>query len=205
MLPAYFCFQTILALERCLASFHFQNADESHRSFQGASAGNLWGPVLHRVNGCWRVGSIRAPPHRSGLFALWKKGTLSLNVGWISLCHTSQAGLKATGPATFLYGQRWGLIMPPASPRMLCVNSFYKGCGKTEKEFGSGFEAATPIFGPFVPSSTHVFTQCRAPACIRSHVSRWMKDVETVMLGLSLRRGSEGPRMQVTQLQSAGI
>lgn len=59
---AYFYFLTIRALEGCLASFHFQSSDESHRHCQGSGAGDLWGPTLYHVSGHWRVSSNQKEP-----------------------------------------------------------------------------------------------------------------------------------------------
>lgn len=57
-----FVSEPFLALEGCLASFHFHNSDESHRSFQGTRGGDLWGPSLYhwKATGGW-VSSGKSP------------------------------------------------------------------------------------------------------------------------------------------------
>lgn len=66
---------------------------------------------------------------------------------------------------------------------MLCVNTYYEGCGKTKKMTASGFEAAT-VFVLFVPSSMNILTHYRVPTHNPFQVNHdtWMKEVELVVL-----------------------
>lgn len=134
---AYFYFLTIWALEGCLASFHFHNSDESHRSFQGSGAGDLWGPTLDHVSGYWRVSSHGEGAHcLQKLSALQGKGMLSLKMT-LAFLPSPRQGLYHQGPRSttlfFVWGDVGSYYTSSLSSRMLWVSPHYKGCEENGK------------------------------------------------------------------------
>lgn len=90
------------------------NSDEDSRESEQATCGahpcSVW-----MAAGGWVL--ILRDPCFLRLASLHKKGLLSPNVMYTSLCHTSQAGLKAIGSAPFL--SRYGVLLHPLpSPRV---------------------------------------------------------------------------------------